>query len=139
MIPEVHAGVLFFVFVTIVDLLGVVIICAGLLRDSWRLYPSWHKAGLITAALGLFFQAGRNVEFLATGVSPSDADLPLWFLKDLGISTVAIGYATVAFLGWRRASAEAKPTALKKTPTQKRKPANVKSPRSSRKSSPQRV
>jgi len=125
---DIHAGFWFFVAVTVVDLAGVIVIAAGLMRDEWRTYPSWHKVGLIIAALGLFFQAGRNLEFLLTGVSPSDADLPLWALKDLGISTVAVGYALIGIVAWRQRKAEEK--AINQKPVRQQKGKASCSPRS---------
>lgn len=83
---------LFFV-ITIVDISAATIIFAGALSEKMRTYPLWHKVGLMVAALGLVAQGFRNVIFLATGVSPSDADLPLWILKDCGIAIIAYLYA----------------------------------------------
>lgn len=125
---DIHAGFWFFVAVTVVDLAGVIVIAAGLMREEWRTYPSWHKIGLIIAALGLFFQAGRNFEFLLTGVSPSDADLPLWALKDLGISAVAVGYAWLGIAAWRQRKAEEK--AINQKPVRQQKGKAPCSPRS---------
>jgi hypothetical protein len=84
-----------FVILTVTNLAAAFIIYAGAMSDRMRTYPAWHKVGLILAATGLVFQAVRNIQFLVTGVSPSDADLPLWALKDIGISVVAF------FYGWR--------------------------------------
>lgn len=82
---------LFFI-ATIVDLTAAAIIFAGALSERMRLYPAWHKIGLIVAVIGLVCQAFRNIEFLYTGVSPHDSDLPLWILKDLGIAIIAYFY-----------------------------------------------
>jgi hypothetical protein len=82
-----------FITLTIINILAAVIIFVGALSERMRLYPSWHKVGLITAGLGLVFQAGRNVQFLATGISPTDIDLPVWVLKDIGIALIAFYYA----------------------------------------------
>jgi hypothetical protein len=81
-----------FMALTVTNTVAALIIFFGALSDRMRLYPKWHKAGLILAAAGLAAQAVRNVQFLATGVSPSDADLPLWVLKDLGICIIAFFY-----------------------------------------------
>jgi ABC-type thiamin/hydroxymethylpyrimidine transport system permease subunit len=108
-----------FLLLTITNIVASIIIFAGALSERMRLFPTWHKVGLIIAALGLVFQAGRNVQFLVTGISPSDADLPVWALKDIGISVVAFFYAYIAYEGWKKAKEPIKtPT---KTPT-KRKP-----------------
>jgi len=81
-----------FLLLTIINIGATIILFAGALNERAMLYPKWHKVGLIVAALGLAFQAIRNIEFLVTGVSPSDADLPLWALKDLGIAIIAYFY-----------------------------------------------
>jgi hypothetical protein len=86
----------FFVFVTIMDLCAAGIIFAGALSERMRLYPAWHKVGLIVAVIGLTAQAMRNIQFLYTGVSPSDTDMPLWALKDAGISIIAFYYFYLA-------------------------------------------
>jgi hypothetical protein len=83
---------IFFTTITVMDLAAALIIFAGALSDRMRLYPAWHKVGLIVAMLGLLVQAFRNIQFLSTGVSPSDADMPLWVLKDAGIATIAFTY-----------------------------------------------
>jgi hypothetical protein len=83
--------VLFFLS-TVVDLTAAAIIFVGALSERMRLYPAWHKVGLIVAVVGLVCQAFRNIEFLTTGVSPHDSDLPLWILKDLGIAIIAYFY-----------------------------------------------
>jgi hypothetical protein len=81
-----------FYLVTFIDLTAAVIIFCGALSERMRLYPAWHKVGLIVAVVGLVCQAFRNVQFIYTGVSPSDADAPLWILKDLGIAIIAYCY-----------------------------------------------
>jgi len=83
---------IFFTAVTVMDLSAAIIIFVGALSDRMRLYPTWHKVGLIVALLGLICQAFRNIQFLSTGISPSDADMPLWVLKDAGIATIAFTY-----------------------------------------------
>ena len=49
--------------------------------------------GAIIACFGLVGQVLRNIQYLATGVSPSDADLPFWMLKDFGLCVMIYGYA----------------------------------------------
>lgn len=88
--------IVFISIVTVFDIAGAVIIAAGMLRDKWRLFPVWHRVGLVFAAIGLTAQAGRNISFLITGVSAQDTDLPLWAFKDLAIATVAITYFVIA-------------------------------------------
>jgi len=81
-----------FYVLTFIDLTAAAIIFAGALGERMRLYPTWHKIGLITASLGLVAQAMRNIMFLHTGVSPNDADQPFWVLKDLGIAIIGYFY-----------------------------------------------
>jgi len=81
-----------FFLATVVDLTAALIIFVGALSERMRLYPAWHKVGLIVAVVGLVCQAFRNIEFLTTGISPHDSDLPLWILKDLGIAIIAYFY-----------------------------------------------
>lgn len=95
-----------FLLLTITNIVASIIIFAGALSERMRLFPTWHKVGLIIAALGLVFQAGRNIQFLVTGISPSDADLPVWALKDIGISIVAFFYAYIALMSWKNTSKE---------------------------------
>jgi hypothetical protein len=88
-----------FVILTAVDIAAATIIFLGALKERMRLYPSWHKAGLILASVGLVAQAFRNVQYLVTGTSLPDADMPLWVLKDLGISLIAFGYVYLCVKG----------------------------------------
>lgn len=81
-----------FVILTVTNLAAALILFAGALSERMRLYPVWHKVGLIVAALGLTAQAIRNIQFLLTGISPTDMDAPLWVLKDIGISLIAFYY-----------------------------------------------
>ena len=99
-----------FYLVTFIDLTTAVIIFCGALSERMRLYPAWHKVGLIVAVVGLVCQAFRNVQFIYTGVSPSDADAPLWILKDLGIAIIAYCYL---YLGIK--ASITKPVKRKKT------------------------
>jgi hypothetical protein len=46
--------------------------------------------------VGLFAQVFRNIIFIATGISPTDASLPLWAFKDMGIDLIAFQYAVMA-------------------------------------------
>lgn len=85
-----------FIALTIIDLAAAVIVFAGALNDRMRLYPTWHKVGLILASFGLLAQGMRNIAYLLTGVSPSDADLPFWALKDIGIALIAFVYLAMA-------------------------------------------
>ena len=99
-----------FYLVTFIDLTTAVIIFCGALSERMRLYTAWHQVGLIVAVVGLVCQAFRNVQFIYTGVSPSDADAPLWILKDLGIAIIAYCYL---YLGIK--ASITKPVKRKKT------------------------
>lgn len=85
-----------FVALTFFDILASVILFCGLLSDRLRLYPYWHKIGLLLAVVGLLSQVFRNIIYLGTGVSPSDATLPLWACKDIGIDIIAFYYFSKA-------------------------------------------
>lgn len=98
----------FFILMTVIDLTAAAIVFVGALNERMRLYPAWHKVGLILASCGLLAQGMRNIQFIATGVSPSDADLPLWALKDLGIALIAFFYVWLAIRA-RQAAKQAKP------------------------------
>jgi hypothetical protein len=86
------SATLLFVVVTFIDITAAIIIFCGALSERMRLYPAWHKIGLMVAVGGLAAQAFRNIQFLITGVSPSDASAPLWVLKDAGIAIIAYCY-----------------------------------------------
>jgi hypothetical protein len=79
----------FFIFATAVDFLTAFWILGALFTDRLQKLPRWHLIGLSVGALGLVFQGLRNLQFLMTGVSPSDSDLPIWFLKDMGYALIA--------------------------------------------------
>jgi hypothetical protein len=81
--------VIFFVFATVVNLITAFWIMGALFTDRLQRLPKWHMMGLSIGALGLIFQALRNIQFLLTGESPSDAELPIWFLKDMGYALIA--------------------------------------------------
>lgn len=83
----------FFTLMTVVDLVGAIVIARGLF-DGIDSFSTLTKIAFVVCLIGLLAQAFRNIMFLATGVSPSDADLPLWALKDLGI---AFAFLMVAY------------------------------------------
>ena len=45
-----------FFLATVVDLTAAIIIFVGALSERMRLYPAWHKVGLIVAVVGLVCQ-----------------------------------------------------------------------------------
>ena len=81
-----------FLILTLFEIPAAIIIFVGALNERMRLYPVWHKLGMMLASLGLMAQGIRKTQFLLTGHSPTDADLPLWALKDVGIALVAWFY-----------------------------------------------
>lgn len=83
---------LFFVLITLIDLSAAAIIFVGALSERMRLYPLWHKIGLIVSVVGLVAQSFRNMQFLLTGYAPSDSTMPLWAMKDLGVALIAYAY-----------------------------------------------
>ena len=85
-----------FIALTIVDSVTALILFAGFMSDRMRLFPVWHKLGLLLAVAGLLSQVFRNLIYLTTGVSPSDSDTPMWALKDLGIDCIGIYYFSIA-------------------------------------------
>lgn len=121
--PELELKFLFFLLLTIADLSAALIIFFGALSERMRLYPTWHKIGLITACAGLAAQGYRNVYYLMTGISPSDVELPLWVLKDLGICIIAFTYFTIGVRVYMRSINRPKVTVAKKTAKTEPKPA----------------
>lgn len=115
-------NLLLFSITTILDLTAASIVFIGALSERMRLYPVWHKVGLIVATMGLVAQAFRNIHFLMTGESPSDADMPLWVMKDAGIAIIAYTYLYVAFQRHKAKLQEAKRKPAKKVATRKQKP-----------------
>lgn len=79
----------FFIFATAVDFVTAFWLLGALFTDRLQRLPRWHLIGLSLGALGLLFQGVRNIQFLMTGISPSDAELPIWFLKDMGYALIA--------------------------------------------------
>lgn len=79
----------FFIFATAVDFVTAFWLLGALFTDRLQRLPRWHLIGLSLGALGLLFQGVRNIQFLMTGISPSDAELPVWFLKDMGYALIA--------------------------------------------------
>lgn len=84
-----------FWFATFIDVVAAVAIFISMDTDHARRYGKLNQIGRWTLSFGLLAQAGRNVEFLITGVSPTDADLPLWFLKDLGVFLI-VAYVLIS-------------------------------------------
>jgi hypothetical protein len=83
---------LLFITVTGFDLIGAAIIAMAMFSHTLQFYTKGLKLGLVLSMLGLLSQAFRNIYYLTTGISPTDAELPLWALKDLGISIFVMSW-----------------------------------------------
>jgi hypothetical protein len=82
-------GITGFLVVTLMDIIGALIISMTVFNHSLKHYSVGLKAGFAIAMLGLLGQAMRNIYYIATGHSPTDASLPIWAFKDTGIFLVA--------------------------------------------------
>lgn len=89
----------FFIFVTVLNLTTAAWILLALFTVKFQAMPKWHRIGLVVGSMGLLAQALRNMQFLLTGVSMGDSDLPMWFLKDLGYAIVAYHSMYLVFTG----------------------------------------
>ena len=83
---------LLFFIVSIFDIVGAIIIAMSMFHPALDHFSRGFKAGLVLAMLGLIGQAFRNYIYITTGVSPTDAEVPLWAFKDLGISVFAMSW-----------------------------------------------
>jgi hypothetical protein len=82
-------GITGFLIVTLMDIIGAIIISLTIFNPALKHYSAGLKAGFILAMMGLIGQALRNMYYIATGHSPTDASLPIWAFKDVGIFLVA--------------------------------------------------
>jgi hypothetical protein len=118
----------FFIFATTVNFLTAFWIIGALFTDRMQRLPRWHLMGLSVGSLGLIFQALRNIEFLTTGVSPADSDLPIWFLKDMGYALIAFHSMWLILTGKLRLNDQANAPAPAPKPTRAAKPAPKRAP-----------
>lgn len=81
-----------FVLITVFDLVGALIIAMSVFHPKLDDFPKVFKFALVFAMLGLVGQAGRNIMFMLTGVSPTDSDLPIWAFKDIGIGLFSFSW-----------------------------------------------
>jgi hypothetical protein len=109
----------FFIIATIVNIIAAAWILGAIFTDRIQSLPRWHILGLLAGGAGLLWQAFRNILFLVTGVSPSDSDLPLWFLKDLGYIIIAFSSIWLVLRGTLKLNnpPPKKPTTKRKTKT----------------------
>jgi hypothetical protein len=114
----------FFIAVTVIDLVAAGWIIAALFTPRLQTMPKWHRVGLLVGCVGLLVQALRNIQFLTTGVSATDSELPLWALKDLGYGLIAFHSIWLVFSGRLNLVKEAEPmVAQPKKPSPTPKPA----------------
>ena len=113
----------FFIFATTVNFLTAFWIISALFTDRMQRLPRWHLMGLSVGSLGLIFQALRNLQFLTTGVSPADSDLPIWFLKDMGYVLIAFHSVWLILAGKLKLNDQANTPAPAPEPTRAAKPA----------------
>jgi hypothetical protein len=123
----------FFIFATTVNFLTAFWILAALFTDRLQRLPRWHLMGLAVGCLGLLFQAMRNLQFLITGVSPEDADLPVWFLKDMGYALIAFHSIWLILAGKLKLNNPPEPTPA---PTPAAPPATRAKPKAPTKTAP---
>ena len=68
------------------------------LAEGHAVHRHWlFKVSLLIMMAGVVGQFARSYIALATGVSPTDAEIPFWFLKDLGIIFLGIYYLLKSF------------------------------------------
>lgn len=99
----------FFVAVTVIDLVAAGWIIAAMFTPRLQTMPKWHRVGLLVGCMGLLVQALRNIQFLTTGVSATDSDLPFWVLKDLGYGLIAFHSIWLVFRGRLELTKEVEP------------------------------
>lgn len=110
----------FFVFATAVNLVAAFWIIGALFTKRLQRMPAWHRVGLTVGAIGLLAQAMRNIQFLVTGVSAADSELPLWFLKDLGYGLIAFHSMWLVFSGQLVLNEPVKTEPVKRKPAAKK-------------------
>ena len=73
--------------------IAALIIIGALFSDrKMEVAPRWHRVGLMITATGLIGQTYRSMVALFTGFQPTDAEMPFWVFKDIGIVVLAFYY-----------------------------------------------
>ena len=73
--------------------IAALIIIVALFSDrKMEVAPRWHRVGLMIVATGLIGQTYRSAIALFTGFQPTDAQMPFWVFKDVGITVLAFYY-----------------------------------------------
>ena len=63
------------------------------LAEGHAMKRHWlFKVSLLIMMAGLIGQFARSYIALSTGLAPTDAEIPFWFLKDLGIGLMGVYY-----------------------------------------------
>ena len=87
-----------FILLSLVNLAGIAA-CVWLQLQCRTMDKHWFlRAGVGLFTFGLLGQLLRNLIFLTTGNSPTDADIPLYVFKDIGGAMVAGWFAYMLIL-----------------------------------------
>ena len=63
------------------------------LAEGHAVQRHWlFKVSLLVMMAGLIGQFARSYIAIVTGISPTDAEIPFWFLKDFGIALMGVYY-----------------------------------------------
>ena len=63
------------------------------LAEGHAINRHWtFKVSLLIMMAGLIGQFARSYIALSTGIVPTDAEIPFWFLKDFGIGVLGLYY-----------------------------------------------
>jgi hypothetical protein len=81
-----------FLLLTIINLSASLAICWYSLSGRVKSYTLIYRIFMVIGLIGLVGQAFRNIVFLSTGTSLSDATLPLWAFKDIGLAGIGFCY-----------------------------------------------
>jgi hypothetical protein len=83
--------------------IGAMILVHMMIWDGkFKIAPAWHRFGLAFLAVGMIGQSVRSWVSIMTGVSPTDAEMPWWVFKDLGIFVLAVSWLVLGVLAARR-------------------------------------
>ena len=78
--------------------IGFFLMMALAMRGQFMKKHLLGQTAIVLMGLGLLGQAVRSYIALTTGHAPTDAELPLWYMKDLGI-VLWISYELLKSLG----------------------------------------
>ena len=83
---------------SIIGPMGFLLVMALAMRGQFTKKHLLGQTAVVVMGLGLLGQAVRSYIALTTGHAPTDAELPLWYMKDLGI-VLWISYELLKSLG----------------------------------------